>query len=128
MKTKTTKTKKIVPESSTETVILKRVASIIFSDVKALAIKYWSKFINTPIGAAFINLHFYSRRSTWLNYSDQLTVQATNNYNLFWFLIYTYLVGIAGFTWAIFIPAITNISLICIEYILSLARRTKNRN
>ena len=98
MKNKT-KTKKLDSSFQIQPQI---VAQVVISDVKRISV------------IAFNNQSYTS------NFSK------TSSYNLLWFLIYTYLVGILNQTWIIFIPATTNLSLVCVEYVLSLRRRTKN--
>jgi hypothetical protein len=116
------KTKNQKPVSKIEP---KNVAQVVFKDAQSIFVKYWFKFINTYLGASFLSLHFIAGYRSWLKPTVKLNVVVLQKYNLLWFLIYTFLVGILAFNWMIFIPAITNLSLITIEYVLSVANRSK---
>ena len=86
---------KLKVESPISAIAAKKMSRLAISDLLSLAAKLWLKF------------------------------EAIINYNLLWFLIYTYLVGIMNLTWMIFIPALTNSISAIVEYILSLVNRTR---
>ena len=79
--------------------------------------------VESPI-SSFISLHFWVQSKECLT-ETKVKPEAIINYNLLWFLIYTYLVGIMNLTWMIFIPALTNSISAIVEYILSLVNRTR---
>ena len=103
----------------------KNVAVVILKDLRQTVITYWLKFRDTYLGASFINLHFAIKSRSFLKYERDLNPNILINYNLMWFLIYTLMVGIFGFTWMIFIPALTNLSLVVLEYVLSVIKRSQ---
>lgn len=121
MKNKT-KTKKLDSSFQIQPQI---VAQVVISDVKRISVIAFNKFRATNLGASFLSLHFIIKSTSWIDQSYTSNFSKTSSYNLLWFLIYTYLVGILNQTWMIFIPLSTNLSLICVEYVLSLRRRTK---
>ena len=98
--------------------------SRLISDLLSLAAKLWLKFKNSPVGASFISLHFWVQSKKCLT-ETKVKPEAIINYNLLWFLIYTYLVGIMNLTWMIFIPALTNSISAIVEYVLSLVNRSR---
>ncbi|MFZ1522550.1 MAG: hypothetical protein WAS94_00850 [Candidatus Saccharimonadales bacterium] len=122
MKNKT-KTKKLDSSFQIQPQI---VAQVVISDVKRISVIAFNKLRATDLGASFLSLHFIIKSTNWIDQSYTSNFSKTSSYNLLWFLIYTYLVGILNQTWIIFIPATTNLSLVCVEYALSLRRRTKN--
>ena len=122
MKNKT-KTKKLDSSFQIQPQI---VAQVVISDVKRISVIAFNKLRATNLGASFLSLHFIIKSTNWIDQSYTSNFSKTSSYNLLWFLIYTYLVGILNQTWIIFIPATTNLSLVCVEYVLSLRRRTKN--
>lgn len=122
MKNKT-KTKKLDSSFQIQPQI---VAQVVISDVKRISVIAFNKLRATDLGASFLSLHFIIKSTNWIDQSYTSNFSKTSSYNLLWFLIYTYLVGILNQTWIIFIPATTNLSLVCVEYVLSLRRRTKN--
>ncbi len=122
MKNKT-KTKKLDSSFQIQPQI---VAQVVISDVKRISVIAFNKLRATDLGASFLSLHFIIKSTNWIDQSYTSNFSKTSSYNLLWFLIYTYLVGILNQTWMIFIPATTNLSLVCVEYALSLRRRTKN--
>ncbi len=122
MKNKT-KTKKLDSSFQIQPQI---VAQVVISDVKRISVIAFNKLRATDLGASFLSLHFIIKSTSWIDQSYTSNFSKTSSYNLLWFLIYTYLVGILNQTWIIFIPATTNLSLVCVEYVLSLRRRTKN--
>ena len=103
----------------------KSMALVVVDDSKKLGTKFWLKFKDTYLGASFINLHFALKSRQFLRYESKLNPNVLINYNLLWFLIYTLLVGILGFTWMIFIPALTNLSLAVFEYVSSVINRSQ---
>ncbi len=122
MKNKT-KTKKLDSSFQIQPQI---VAQVVISDVKRISVIAFNKLRATNLGASFLSLHFIIKSTNWIDQSYTSNFSKTSSYNLLWFLIYAYLVGILNQTWIIFIPATTNLSLVCVEYALSLRRRTKN--
>lgn len=122
MKNKT-KTKKLDSSFQIQPQI---VAQVVISDVKRISVIAFNKLRATDLGASFLSLHFIIKSTSWIDQSYTSNFSKTSSYNLLWFLIYAYLVGILNQTWIIFIPATTNLSLVCVEYALSLRRRTKN--
>lgn len=122
MKNKT-KTKKLDSSFQIQPQI---VAQVVISDVKRISVIAFNKLRATDLGASFLSLHFIIKSTSWIDQSYTSNFSKTSSYNLLWFLIYTYLVGILNQTWMIFIPLSTNLSLVCVEYVLSLRRRTKN--
>lgn len=122
MKNKT-KTKKLDSSFQIQPQI---VAQVVISDVKRISVIAFNKLRATDLGASFLSLHFIIKSTNWIDQSYTSNFSKTSSYNLLWFLIYTYLVGILNQTWMIFIPLSTNLSLVCVEYVLSLRRRTKN--
>ena len=122
MKNKT-KTKKLDSSFQIQPQI---VAQVVISDVKRISVIAFNKLRATDLGASFLSLHFIIKSANWIDQSYTSNFYKTSSYNLLWFLIYTYLVGILNQTWMIFIPLSTNLSLVCVEYVLSLRRRTKN--
>ena len=122
-KTKNSKTKLKV-ESPISAIAAKKMSRLAISDLLSLSAKLWLKFKNSPVGASFISLHFWGQSKKYLT-ETKVKPEAIINYNLLWFLIYTYLVGIVNLTWMIFIPALTNSISAIVEYILSLVNRTR---
>ena len=122
MKNKT-KTKKLDSSFQIQPQII---AQVVISDVKRISVIAFNKLRATDLGASFLSLHFIIKSTNWIDQSYTSNFSKTSSYNLLWFLIYTYLVGILNQTWMIFIPLSTNLSLVCVEYVLSLRRRTKN--
>ena len=122
-KTKNSKTKPVI-ELPISVSTAKKMSRLAISDLLILAAKLWLKFKNSPVGASFISLHFWGQSKKWLA-ETKVKPEAIINYNLLWFLIYTYLVGIMNLNWMIFIPALTNSISAIVEYVLSLINRTR---
>lgn len=122
-KTKNSKTKPVI-ELPISASTAKKMSSLAISDLLSLIAKLWIKFKNSPAGASFISLHFWGQSKKWLA-STKIKPEAIINYNLLWFLVYTYFVGIMNLTWMIFIPALTNSISAAVEYVLSLVSRTR---
>lgn len=121
MKNKT-KTKKLDSSFQIQPQI---VAQVVISDVKRISVIAFNKFRATNLGASFLSLHFIIKSTSWIDQSYTSNFSKTSSYNLLWFLVYTYFVGIMNLTWMIFIPALTNSISAAVEYVLSLVSRTR---
>ena len=109
-----------------------QVVNLVYGDSKKSFQKFWVKFRTTPFGESFLNLHFIARSKQWIVQPNKESNAARHKrdalvgfYNLILFFFYAYICGVFGFGWMIYIPLITNLSLVVGLYAKSISRRVK---